>query len=421
MRTLVLIITVAGLVLASGCKKGEDYTWIKNSIDTASSQMMAMAEAVDSTGQIPTTTYADYNPDLIASQLGRKPSADTLSAHPPVDKVDKRRLGNIYDWRSGFFAGALWYVYEFTGDETVREQAAKYTNLLYPVSMYAKHHDIGFMINCSYGNALRLSPNDSIPAVIISTADNLLSRFNPEIGCIRSWDFGKWNYPVIIDNMMNLELLFNAYKLTGDEKYREVAITHANTTLANHFRPDVTTFHVVSYNSDGTVESRGTFQGRSDGSSWSRGQSWGLYGYTMCFRETGDSSYLAQAVRIADMILERNTTEDGVPYWDFDAPASPDTPRDASAGAIIASALLELYGYVPNEAYYATAEKIIRSLSGSEYLATPGENELFVLKHSTGSLPHGNEVDAPLIYADYYYLEALLRYMALNKIEYSRL
>ncbi|MDE5890643.1 MAG: glycoside hydrolase family 88 protein, partial [Bacteroidales bacterium] len=239
---------------------------------------------------------------------------------------------------------------------------------------------------------------------------------------IRSWDFGPWNYPVIIDNMMNLELLFNAERLTGDRKYRDIAICHANTTLANHFRPDRTSWHVVSYNNDGTVECRQTFQGRNDDSAWARGQAWGVYGYTECFRETGDSTYLAFAQEIADMIMSRVNTDDLIPYWDYDAPESPKTPRDASAAAVTSCGLFELSTFISEgQRYFDYAEGILRSLSSTAYLSMPGENDGFILMHSTGSLPHGSEVDTALNYADYYYLEAIKRYMEIKGLEYSRL
>ena len=266
------------------------------------------------------------------------------------------------------------------------------------------------MMNCSYGNALRLAPNDTIKAVLVETADNLCARFNPEIGCIRSWDFGAWNFPVIIDNMMNLDLLFNVSKLTGNEKYKNVAVKHAQTTMKNHFRPDYTSYHVVSYNNDGSVEIKQTHQGKNAESAWSRGQAWGVYGYTSCYRETQDTAFLQEAVHIADMIMERVKTDDLIPYWDYDAPAGEKTPRDASAAAVTASAFLELSTFIPDgKKYFDYAETILKNLSSPDYLSAKGSNQGYVLMHSTGSLPHGSEIDVPLNYADYYYLEALKR------------
>lgn len=303
-----------------------------------------------------------------------------------------------------------------TGDEKLKKAAVAYTNLLYPIRKCNDTHDVGFMINCSYGNALRFAPNDTIKDVILETAENLCSRFDSKIGCIRSWDFGPWNYPVIIDNMMNLDLLFNATKLSGDQRYKQVAVQHARTTMKHHFRHDFTSYHLVSYNSDGTVETKCTHQGKNNESSWSRGQGWAIYGYTSCYRETRDSMFLDEAVSIADMIMKRNVAPDLVCYWDFDAPVKPNTPRDASAAAVIASAMLELSTFVKDgKMYFDYAERILKSLSNNDYLSSKGENHGFVLMHSVGSLPHGSEIDTPINYADYYYLEALHRYLNLKK------
>lgn len=328
----------------------------------------------------------------------------------------------MYDWTSGFYPGSLWYAYELTGKDSLKAAATKFTNLLNPVRYYTGTHDLGFMINCSYGNAKRLSPNDTINAVIVETADNLCKRFDSNIGCIRSWDFGTWNFPVIIDNMMNLDLLFTASKISGDNKYKDIAVKHAITTMHNHFRPDYTSWHVVSYNNDGTVEKKQTFQGKNDDSAWARGQAWGVYGYTACYRETNDTVFLNFARNIADMIMTRVQTEDAIPYWDYDAPATPETPRDASAAAVTAAAMLELSTMVEDgQKYFDYAEKILKSLSSDAYLAKPGENQGFILMHSTGSLPNGSEIDTPLNYADYYYMEAMQRYMKLKNLTYQNL
>ena len=202
---------------------------------------------------------------------------------------------------------------------------------------------------------------------------------------------------------MNLDLLFNATRLTGDSTYYKVAVKHAQTTMKHHFRPDYTSYHVISYNNDGTIESKGTYQGKNDDSAWSRGQAWGLYGYTSCYRETKDAAFLQEAIHLADMIMKRVTTDDCIPYWDYNAPAGEATPRDASAAAITASALLELSAYAPKEKkYFDYAETILKNLSSDKYLAVKGSNQGFVLMHSTGSLPHGSEIDVPLNYADYY-------------------
>lgn len=403
---------VAALVISCNNKTPE---WVGTALESSTQQLLSTADTLRDSGRFPRSIWSGWDIEFLAEQIGPSVYAkvDSLRPQPSADKLGKLRTCDVYDWTSGFFPGSLWLAYELTGDERLLADAVDYTNKMLPATFYTGTHDLGFMVGCSYGNALRLSPNDSLKTVIIRTADNLASRFNPEIGAIRSWDFGPWNFPVIIDNMMNLELLFQASKLTGDNKYKDIAIRHADKTMACHFRPDMTSYHVVSYNPDGSIETRQTFQGRSDESAWARGQAWGVYGYTVCYRETGDKKYLEFAQKIADMIISRVKTEDHIPLWDYDAPNLPTTPRDASAAAVTSSALFELCGYLPDgQKYFDYAESILRSLSSPEYLAEPGTNCGFILKHSTGSLAHGSEIDVPLNYADYYYLESIKRYMS---------
>ncbi len=402
---------VAALVISCNNKTPE---WVGTALESSTQQLLSTADELRDSGRFPRSIWSGWDIEFLAEQIGPSVYAkvDSLRPQPSADKLGKLRTCDVYDWTSGFFPGSLWLAYELTGDERLLLDAVDYTNKMLPATFYTGTHDLGFMVGCSYGNALRISPNDSLKTVIIRTADNLASRFNPEIGAIRSWDFGPWNFPVIIDNMMNLELLFQASKLTGDNKYKDIAIRHADKTMACHFRLDMTSYHVVSYNPDGSIETRQTFQGRSDESAWARGQAWGVYGYTVCYRETGDKKYLVFAQKIADMIISRVKTEDHIPLWDYDAPNLPTTPRDASAAAVTSSALFELCGYLPDgQKYFGYAESILRSLSSPEYLAEPGTNCGFILKHSTGSLAHGSEIDVPLNYADYYYLESIKRYM----------
>lgn len=418
-RNTLILATAISIGLAS-CKSTpvQKEAWINNALDVASCQLKQTAEELTGTNMIPRSIHAGYDMNFLDKQLQRenKSYIDSLRPNPSAQQLQQRYICGIEDWTSGFFPGSLWYTYEMTGDEELKARAIQYTNLLNPIRRLKNTHDVGFMINCSFGNALRLAPNDTIKAVIIETADNLCARFNPEIGCIRSWDFGTWNFPVIIDNMMNLDLLFNASKLSGDPKYYDIAVKHAQTTMQHHFRPDYTSYHLVSYNNDGTIEKKQTHQGKNDNSSWSRGQAWGVYGYTSCYRETKDTLFLQEAVNIANMIMKRVSTNDCIPYWDYDAPAGETTPRDASAAAVTASALLELSTFVADgKKYFDYAETILKNLSSNSYLATKGSNQGFVLMHSTGSLPHGSEIDVPLNYADYYYLEALQRYQNLNK------
>lgn len=322
------------------------------------------------------------------------------------------------DWTCGFFPGVYWLYYQLTGDKTIEKEALKFTARLSDIPAIKTTHDLGFMVFCSYGKQYEVEKDSVSAAAIVEASNSLISRFDPSIGLIRSWNFGKWNYPVIIDNMMNLEMLFWASEYTGNPQYRDIAIKHADKTMENHFREDNSSYHVVSYNNDGTVESKGTHQGYSDSSSWSRGQAWALYGYTLCYRFTKDNRYLEQSENIAALIIDNKTTpEDHIPYWDYDAPNIPDEPRDASAAAVTASALLELQLYVDKilaKIYKDYAASIIRSLSSPEYLADKGDNGFFILKHSTGAASLGSEIDVPLVYADYYFLEALKRYRELN-------
>lgn len=322
------------------------------------------------------------------------------------------------DWTCGFFPGVYWLYYQLTGDKAMEKEALKFTARLSDIPAIKTTHDLGFMVFCSYGKQYEVEKDSVSAAAIVEASNSLISRFDPSIGLIRSWNFGKWNYPVIIDNMMNLEMLFWASEYTGNPQYRDIAIKHADKTMENHFREDNSSYHVVSYNNDGTVESKGTHQGYSDSSSWSRGQAWALYGYTLCYRFTKDNRYLEQSENIATLIIDNKTTpKDHIPYWDYDAPNIPDEPRDASAAAVTASALLELQLYVDKnlaKIYKDYAASIIRSLSSSEYLADKGDNGFFILKHSTGAASLGSEIDVPLVYADYYFLEALKRYRELN-------
>ena len=288
--------------------------------------------------------------------------------------------------------------------------------------MKGTDHDLGFQMNCSYGNAYRITGDKEYLEPILTSAKTLAKRFSPVTGVIRSWDFVRkgrdWKYPVIIDNMMNLEHLCNAGSIFNNDSLKVVAVTHANTTMCNHFRPDYTSWHLVDYDPEsGEVRKKETVQGFSDDSAWARGQAWALYGFTMMFRESGHDSYLTQARNIADMLLSR-LPEDGVPYWDLDSDKIPNDLRDASAAAIMASAFVQLSTLTDDEAsnakYLAMAEKQLRTLAGPEYLAEPGTNGNFILKHCVGSLPDNSEVDVPLTYADYYFLEALLKYKSIT-------
>lgn len=317
------------------------------------------------------------------------------------------------DWTSGFFPAELWYFYQYTRDKKWLNLAEKYTEDIKKEQFNKGTHDLGFMIYCPFGNGYRLTGNPAYKAVIIQAAKSLSTRFNATAGVIKSWDHNgdKWKYPVIIDNMMNLELLFETTRLTGDSSFYKIAVKHANTTMKNHFRPDYSSYHVVDYDTlTGNVRQKVTAQGYANESAWARGQAWALYGYTMCYRETKNKAYLAQADGIAGFILNNKITPaDGIPYWDYNDPKIPEASRDASAASITASALYELAKYSSNgKKYKAAANKILNSLS-TKYTSKIGTNYGFILEHSTGHRPAKSEIDVPINYADYYYLEALLR------------
>ena len=391
-RELYMAVLGIGLLTACDIPKAGTPEWFETAVKTSGHQLLYMAD-----------------------QLKNVP--DTV-CFPRSTKADgSYRLENAKDWTSGFYPGSMWLAYEMTGDEALAKEARKYTNRLEDIQYYTGNHDIGFMMYCSYGQALRLKPEPKDKQVLVNSSESLCTRFSPEVGLIRSWDFGDWSYPVIIDNMMNLELLFEATALSGDSTFYNIAVKHADTTMAHHFRPDNSCYHVVDYDPEtGEVRKRQTAQGYADESSWARGQAWALYGYTTCYRYTKDKKYLDQAQKVYNFIFNnKNLPEDLVPYWDYDAPNIPNEPRDASAAACTASALYELDGYLPGNHYKETADKIMESLGSPAYRAEVGTNGNFILMHSVGSIPHGQEIDVPLNYADYYFLEGLMRKRDLEK------
>lgn len=347
---------------------------------------------------------------------GAKAFADSAK-NPRTYEHDSIHLVTHKDWTSGFFPGSLWYLYELTGNKDLKRAAEKATWFIEQAQYRTNTHDLGFIIHCSFGNAYRITANEDFRKVMEQGALSLMKRYNSRIGLIRSWDFGTWQFPVIIDNMMNLEFLYEVGTMTANQTMIDAAVSHADKTLVNHFRPDNSSVHVVDYDTvTGEVILKQTHQGYNDESSWVRGQAWGLYGYTMMYRFTKKPEYRDQAEKIASFIMNHpRLPEDKIPYWDFDAPNIPDEPRDASAAAVIASALFELSTFVSDSTYFNQAELILKNLSSEKYLAKPGENGFFILKHSTGNWPKSSEIDTPLSYADYYYVEALKRYRDLKK------
>lgn len=322
-------------------------------------------------------------------------------------------------WCSGFYPGTLLYLYEQTKDQALLTEAERILKSLEKEKNNKNTHDLGFMMYCSFGSAERIAPKPEYKDILLTSAKSLCTRFNPKVGCIKSWDSKPSDFLVIIDNMMNLELLFWATKISGDSSFYKIAVTHANTTMQNHFRSDYSSYHVINYDPQtGLIKEKKTAQGAADESAWSRGQAWGLYGYTLCYRETKDKKYLDQANHIAQFILHHpNLPQDKIPYWDFNAPGIPNALRDASAASIIASALIELSGYAgekeKNE-YLSVAEIILQNLSTTPYKADTGKNGGFILQHCVGHMPQKTEIDVPLSYADYYFIEAMKRFKELK-------
>lgn len=405
-RGFITYASILTIIFSSSCTpKSSVPTLIESGVAVAQVQYTKAIESEGHNGKIPRT----YNSDGSLNSTG------------------------VYSWTSGFFAGNMWYMYELTGDDKWKSEAIYYTEILDTIQYWTGNHDVGFMINCSYGNGLRLTDNsEHYRDILVNTAKSLSTRFNTTIGCLESWNYRKawdnkteWFFPVIIDNMMNLELLFEASIISGDNSYRDIAVTHANTTMKNHYRDDFSCYHVIDYSEEtGEVKDRATCQGYSDNSSWARGQAWGLYGYVLCYRYTKDIKYLEFAENIANYIITNsNLQEDKIPLWDYhvgmegytpewdyDATKFKATPRDVSAAMITVSALLELAEYSSNSSRYIEFSKeTLTNVESGKYMATAEDNNFFILKESVGSIPHGAEISVPLNYADYYFLEALVR------------
>ncbi len=387
-----ILLVLASVLLMAGCKDSNE-------------SMEALTDRVFTLAKTQYTILAQGLPD------DKTPRT--------VDEAGKLVTADIGWWCSGFFPGNLWLTYEYTADEKIKELAIQQTHKLDSLIVKTKtDHDIGFQLNCSFGNALRLTGDNQWSAMLQEGAKVLAARFSPITGTIRSWNHdggGKWEFPVIIDNMMNLELLMRF----GDDSLKQIALTHARTTIKNHFRPDGTSYHLVDYDPEtGAVRLKQTVQGLSDESAWARGNAWGLYGYTMMYEFSKEADMLSKAEDIARTLLPK-LPEDGIPFWDFDSPDIPNDLRDASAGAIMASALIKLSTLTADSGLKGqclkVAEQQLRTLASPEYLAAPGELCGFLLKHSVGHKLAGSEVDVPLTYADYYFLEALLRFRSVNK------
>ena len=364
----------------------------------------------------------DYCGGQIEKSLNSLDDTTQMPRNILSDKDERKwNCTSIYDWTSGFWPGILWYAYEYSHDAEIKKQAERYSSALYPVLDHKPgNHDLGFMMYCSLGNAYRLTGEQKYKKMLLRAADSLATLFDERVGTIHSWPGMRqqkgWPHNTIIDNMLNLELLFWAAKNGGNKRLYDIALSHAEVTANNQFRDDYSTCHVVVYDTlSGKRISQLTHQGYADESLWARGQAWAIYGFTMCYRETGNVVFLDVAQKATDTYLQR-LPADYIPYWDFDAPGIPEEPRDASAAAVVASGLLELSLYIKDkkkaEHYFDAAIKMLEALSSPAYLS--GEVNNAFLLHSTGHKPHGSEIDASIIYADYYYIEALIRLNRIN-------
>ncbi|MFB9052710.1 glycoside hydrolase family 88 protein [Formosa undariae] len=347
-------------------------------------------------------------------------TTDSFPRHIVKGEKDWRFVG-VKDWCSGFWPGVLWYNYEYTGDAEIKAAAEKFTAPIKTIAFTsAEDHDIGFQVYCSFGNGYRLTGNEAYKDIMLAAADTLATLYNPIVGSIHSWP-SKQEYPhnTIIDNMMNLELLFWAAKNGGDKKLYDIANSHAEVTMNNLVRSDSAVYHLGSFDDKTGQFIRGvTHQGYADESMWARGQTWGIYGFAVAYRETGRADFLNTSIKLTEHYLNR-LPKDGVPFWDFDDPTIPNAPKDASAAAIAACGLLELADLVKDdklkEKYRHEAKRFVTALSSKAYFSGDENNAL--LLHSTGHHPKGREVDEPIIYADYYFMEALIR---LEKLENAK-
>lgn len=343
-------------------------------------------------------------------------TAFARSYNPKTNTIKKVPSSN---WTSGFFAGNFWQIYMLTGEASFKTRAKAWTDFIEKEKYNDRTHDMGFKIHCSYGNGLKIEPNKDYEAIIIKSAKTLATRFDESIGSIRSWDWNEdvWQFPVIIDNMMNLELLFEATKISGDSTFHNIAVAHANTTLKNHFREDGSTWHVLDYDTiTKNVRARVTHQGIHDESAWARGQAWAINGFVTAYRYTKDRRFLERAVTTADYFIHhKNLPEDGIPYWDFDHPDIPNTSRDVSAAAIVASGLVELYEYTNYKAFINYSKKVVESLKSKEYILSEDVEAPFILDHSFGDWSKKHEMDEPIVYGDYYFLQTLIRLRNLKK------
>lgn len=363
----------------------------------------------------PFASVIQHDLQFAAQQLSATTATLSTKSYPETTKTDGSwNTSSASGWTSGFFPGSLWSMYQSTSDPVWLTRAQSWQAGLEGQKTNTGTHDVGFIIFNSFGNGYRLTGNDAYRQVILTAAASLAQRFSPTVGCIRSWGSisDTSNFQVIIDNMMNLELLFWASKHGGKPEWYDMAVSHALKTMANNVRPDGSTYQIANYNpTSGALISQSTKQGYRANTTWSRGQAWAIYGFTMAYRETGDSRFLETARKAADYFIG-HLPSDKVPFWDFQAPNIPNEPRDSSAAAIAASGLIELSQRETDTqrqaSYLQAAKDILNTLSSSAYLAEGTANKAILL-HGTKNKPSGT-YDTGLIYGDYYFIEALLRY-----------
>ena len=376
--------------------------------------------AINQLSKFDVNTVLNQNVEKIKTVTQKLTFYDSFPRH--IDENNKQwSYVKTKDWCSGFYPGILWYAYEESGDEVLKNKAIKFTETLKTIAYSpARNHDIGFQLYCSYGNGFRLTGNQNYKEILLAAADTLATLYNPKVGSILSWpsQIKRYKHNTIIDNMMNLELLFWAAKNGGDKSLYDIAKSHAEQTMKYLVREDGSAFHVGSFDIETGAFLQGyTHQGYANESMWARGQGWGIYGFAMAYRETGDSNFLNTAIKLSDKFLDR-LPEDGIPFWDFDDPKIPNAPKDASAAAVAACGLMELSGLVQDEKlkskYFNAGKALVENLSSSAYLSNAKNDAL--LLHSTGNHPKNKEMDVPIIYADYYYMEALLRLKKLENI-----
>ena len=392
---------------------------------------ISMAQKVQTAAQVPTLDvdkqlqYCHKQVKRALTELQQKDGSYDYTMEPRnILKGDKQkgwncRKATAEEWCDGFWPGILWMDYRNTKDEAVRKAAEGYTESLKGIAYRPCYdHDIGFLMFCSYGKGYEVNHSQEYKNVILASADSLATLFNPIVGTILSWPREvkprNWPHNTIMDNMMNLDMMFWTAKNGGNKLLYDLAVTHAKTTMQNHFRPDGSCYHVAVYDTiNGNLIKGVTHQGYADNSMWARGQSWAIYGYTMVYRYTHNKMFLDFAQKVTDIYIKRlkETSDDLIPLWDMDDPRGvKGAPRDVSASCVVADALLELQQYVggeKGEEYKQFAIQSLAQLSTDKYQS--GKKNVAFLMHSTGHHPAGSEIDASIIYADYYYLEALNR------------